>query len=542
MTSLVTALYDIGRGEMEKVENNHRPFENYIKWLEELLKMKTRLIIFVPPKGKYSGGYDLEQFIKERREFPTTIIVKPFEELELYSKREVIALNQSRRNIKNIEFINPDYIITIFSKFKFILDSLSLTDSTHLFWIDAGFFRDGIYAPQNKWPSLEKLELIQDKLVVEKYDENINDCENWDDYISTYCNDIIAYFFGGKRETVEAFSNKALEYFDTMLIKGLINNEQRVMSRIFKEGFPTILLEKSYRTIVRKLSNEINIELTFPLEKRLLLLTVASKEVPLSKLEKWEKSAKFYGYNYEIIGRDKKWGGWSFRTKEYLQRIIKEKDSEVIIISDGTDLFFSGPAQEAYNKFIDSGKEVIIGVEQIISYHKGRNDLYVIEDFFNKQSGTVLKYPNGGFLIGKKNKLIELLTLNKDSPDDQAGYMDIIYEGAYQIDLDTDGKFVANLPNLSVFTNHFCSIWKYDEESNRYYNSVTKEYPIAMHFPGGNKEFMEKNARSISIPETKYARTGTEEEEEEEEGSGVSIIIFFIVLLIVVMAIFFFYK
>lgn len=530
MTTLITALYDIGRGQMPKVKNNHRPFSDYLNWLEELLKMKTHLIIFVPPKGKYSGGIDLEQFIKERRIHPTTVIVKPFEELDLYSKREVIEKNQKKRNIKNIEFINPDYIITIFSKFKFILDSLPLTESNHLFWIDAGFFRKGNFAPEGEWPSVGKLELIQDKFIVGGSNFTYGISTKWEDDISTYRNDIWGYFFGGVRDRMVDFSNKVLQYLDIMLEKGLINNEQRVMSRIIREGFPSIVLEDdgSNRKIIRKLSNELDIGLGYPLEERLLLLTVASREVHPSLLDQWEKSAKFYGYNYEILGRDKKWGGWIFRTKEYLKRIKEETTSEVVIISDGTDLFFNGPAKEAYTKFINSGKNVIIGVEQLIAYNKGRNDIYEVEDFFNKKSDTVLKYPNGGFVIGKREAMIELLTINQTNPDDQAGYMDTMFEGIYNFDLDTRGQFVANFPNLSKYTNHFCSIWKYDEDKNRYYNSVTKEYPIAMHFPGSNTEFMSKNARNIQIPETVFARG------ESSNGNGSGIITFIVAMMILV--------
>lgn len=528
MTSLVTALYDIGRGEMENLENNYRPFSYYIKWFEELLKIQTHLIIFIPPKGKYSGGYDLEQFIKEKRKYPTTVIIKPFEELELYSKKEIIAQNQKLRNLKNIEFINPDYIITIFSKFKFILDSLSLTDAKHLFWIDAGFFRDKNLVPKSSWPSPEKLDLIGDNLILDRGDFHDNILLNWNDDVSKYCNDIYAYFFGGVRKTIVDFSNKVLEYFETMLDRGLINNEQRVMSRVIREGFPAIVLEKNGRKIVKRLSSELNLGLKYPLEKRLLLLTVASREVSLSQLEQWEKSAQFYGYNYEILGRDKKWGGWIFRTNEYLQRIIQEQNAEIIIISDGTDLYFNGPAREAYEKFTESKKDVIIGVEQIIAYSKGRHDIYEMEDFFNKKSNTVLKYPNGGFVIGKRKNMIELLTLNKDNIDDQAGYMDIIYEGLYHVDLDMTGQFVGNFPNLGDFTNHFCSIWKYDKEKNRYYNSVSKEYPVALHFPGGNTGFLNKTARSVKVPETIFSRSIS------EQNFNSDVITFFIGFLLII--------
>ena len=67
--TIVSALFDI-----ERVDG--RPWEEYLKWFDEFLKLKTPMVLFV--------SEDLKEFIEERRkDIPTEIIVRTNEELSL---------------------------------------------------------------------------------------------------------------------------------------------------------------------------------------------------------------------------------------------------------------------------------------------------------------------------------------------------------------------------------------------------------------------------------------------------------------------------
>ena len=65
--TIVSALFDI-----ERVDG--RPWEEYLKWFDEFLKLKTPMILFV--------SQDVAEFIGERRgDIPTDIIVQTVDEI-----------------------------------------------------------------------------------------------------------------------------------------------------------------------------------------------------------------------------------------------------------------------------------------------------------------------------------------------------------------------------------------------------------------------------------------------------------------------------
>ena len=72
--TIVSALFDI-----ERVDG--RPWEEYLKWFDEFLKLKTPMVLFV--------SEDLKEFIEERRkDIPTEIIVRTNEEIPYYHLKE----------------------------------------------------------------------------------------------------------------------------------------------------------------------------------------------------------------------------------------------------------------------------------------------------------------------------------------------------------------------------------------------------------------------------------------------------------------------
>ena len=74
--TIVSALFDI-----ERVDG--RPWEEYLKWFDEFLKLKTPMVLFV--------SEDLKEFIEERRkDIPTKIIVRTNEEIPYYNLKDKI--------------------------------------------------------------------------------------------------------------------------------------------------------------------------------------------------------------------------------------------------------------------------------------------------------------------------------------------------------------------------------------------------------------------------------------------------------------------
>ena len=74
--TIPSALFDI-----ERIDG--RPWEAYLKWFDEFLKLKTPMVLFV--------SEDLKEFIEERtKDITTEIIVRTNEEIPYYHLQDKI--------------------------------------------------------------------------------------------------------------------------------------------------------------------------------------------------------------------------------------------------------------------------------------------------------------------------------------------------------------------------------------------------------------------------------------------------------------------
>jgi hypothetical protein len=231
------------------------------------------------------------------------------------------------------------------------------------------------------------------------------------------------------------------------------------------------------------------------LGNNLKLLTVSSSEVKEDEITKWKYTAEYYGYDYEILGRKKKWKGWSFRTQLYLNYILKHPEYEVFCLVDCTDLFFCAPVEELYEKFCQYQKDIIIGVENTFFYRnssKEKTTKYphkLVQRVFDNVKSRY-RYPNGGFLIGKRKAIIHLLKENLAAEDDQAGYMNLCYENKVHLYRDLKTELCGNIPFVKEGDESI--YWEYDPINNRFYNTETKGRPCILHFPGKNYSIMNR--------------------------------------------------
>ena len=77
---LVTSLFNIERERMNG--NDGRSWDDYLKWFEKTLKLKTPMIVFCED--------DLVEFIEKRREYPTKIITHTVSEIPYYYLKDEI--------------------------------------------------------------------------------------------------------------------------------------------------------------------------------------------------------------------------------------------------------------------------------------------------------------------------------------------------------------------------------------------------------------------------------------------------------------------
>jgi|688.fasta_scaffold10958_9 FkbM family methyltransferase len=138
-TTLVTGLWDIGRGEL--AEGWSRTFNHYVEKFVDLLKVKENMIIF--------GDEELEKIVFQYRNQDNTQFV--LKKLDWFKNNEYYNLIQSIRTNPNwynqvswlsestqarLEMYNP----LVMSKMFLLHDAkiLDKFDSDYMFWIDAG--------------------------------------------------------------------------------------------------------------------------------------------------------------------------------------------------------------------------------------------------------------------------------------------------------------------------------------------------------------------------------------------------------------------
>lgn len=231
-----------------------------------------------------------------------------------------------------------------------------------------------------------------------------------------------------------------------------------------------------------------------PLCKDILIVTVATKEVPIEKISLLIQTLHLHKYPYLLLGRDDTWRG-HFMNIEYAVKALtwinnKHKCKYVAFI-DSIDTFFChGP--EILLKKMGVHDSIICGAEYWFSYkdEKGRDiNNEELKSFFRKiwEGGnhkTLFPYPNAGFIMGRREELLEYYS-KRDGFDDQAVLMDAMFENIPpKITLDYDADIIGNCTEIDRYNN-----WYADE------NGITEgfgHYPVAMHFPGRNLKEMQK--------------------------------------------------
>lgn len=225
MTTLVTALYDINREEVDG-----RKFEQYIVWLDGTLKLKTNFVIFTEDK--------VAHFLPRKKNIK--IILSEPEEIPLFYLKDRIQavinsnfFKQNMADLSRIECKTPLYNIIQYSKFEWLKYAINKNyfNSEYFFWIDAGCSRFFNELDTTKlFPNIDKVEknkfLIQGNINTSKIsiDENYiwkSDCV------------LVGTFFGGNKNIVKEISEKTLTFLkSTMLGQNIINNEQIALAYV----------------------------------------------------------------------------------------------------------------------------------------------------------------------------------------------------------------------------------------------------------------------------------------------------------------------
>ena len=509
-TTIVTALYDIGR---EKLTGScaKRSFTKYLDWFKNLLSINAPMIIFT--------SADLKQYILEHRpqKYLTTIVIRRFEDLDAYKYYDRIQGTINRMVLEPDstgkiphyfkecpEFITAKYEVIIFSKFDFLREVAAKNPygTEYFIWLDAGTFYDKPpFDTTLVWPDEYKIKILGDKFLICVYNEfNKQDNSilvNKREFLRKNENKICAFMLGGNKTIIDKVHKDFWEEVDLALDSEVINNEQNILNLMVVsnpddyyvwsptcERYPRLPTPVRDRMIPYELSIGSKTGETYPKNNNLKLLTLSTLEIDSNKYQKWETSAKYFGYNYEILCRDKKWEGFGMKIREYYNR-LREITEEYCVLTDSNDGFFCGPPEELLQRFLGLNVDCIVGSEMYMAYPNGRYDKDVIKSYFTEIKESEQIFPNSGFIMGKTANVIALFERNLHYIDDQAACFDAIYEG-FSLAIDYNTTLVGNVPNYHENNHLAIDYFSFDDKYKRYRNIHNGEMPIFLHFAGGN--------------------------------------------------------
>ena len=236
--TIVSALFNI-----ERVDG--RPWEEYLKWFDEFLKLKTPMILFV--------SQDVADFIGDKRnDIPTEIVVQNVDQIPYYDLKdqiqEILDTDEYKENISDpdrIECKQAMYSVIQYSKFPWLKKAAEMNThgSDYFFWLDAGgsrFF--GLHDLKKEFPSKEavkSLEEMGDSFLVQmntEYYPDLSDAEELDlDYLYDNRSYVLGSMFGGHKYATARVCDMVEEIFlNEMIKKGNVNNEQIALGYLIK--------------------------------------------------------------------------------------------------------------------------------------------------------------------------------------------------------------------------------------------------------------------------------------------------------------------
>lgn len=231
-TTLVTALYDIGRGKWGNVFK--RTHEEYLEYFQNILSLDSNLIVFIDEKDLNA----VELFRSKIDPYfeKTRIITKSFVELEAFQKfytrcKEVMQSDfflKNRHESHTPEMNFPEYNIINFNKLSFLEESIKYNwfGSNYFIWIDAGFYHHKFPKEYQfkKYPDTEKIKILDDnKVHFLTLSEQIHLSSYFDPRVS-----ITGSMFAGKGKPLLDLKQLCFNTIKEFLNADAINDDQTV--------------------------------------------------------------------------------------------------------------------------------------------------------------------------------------------------------------------------------------------------------------------------------------------------------------------------
>lgn len=506
-TTIVTALYDIGRADLQG-KYAHRSFDKYLSWFHDVLSMNAPMFIVIPQS--------LYSYVTEHRNsgYPTKIVIREFADLEAYQRyyqRMQDTIDYMRKHHHRSayndcpEFITANYEVMIYSKFNFMYEAANENpfNTKYFIWLDAGIFRSALpFDSKLPWPNPEKIEILEDRFLIanEILDvENKQPLEDKAGYLRENHNQISAHIMGGTQHAINTVHHDFWVAVDDALASNVINNEQHILSLMILEDpekyflwkptggkYPQYPQPMRDRMIPYELALATPLSYDYPIHPNIRVISTATREIRPEQYQKWLNSVRHYGYRYSLVGRDVKWDGFNSKIRCAL-RELDNVTEEYCMVTDCTDLFFVASSTETHDKLCKLDKQhsgaIFVGGEMYLHYKGDKSKDIITEDL--KQLGESKQcYPNSGCVMGRTSAVRDFFRSYQDYADDQAACIDNIVDHRMPMIVDYHTEIIGNVPNYAARHVYSENYFSYDSTIGRYYNKISGEYPVVFHFPG----------------------------------------------------------
>ena len=98
-------------------------------------------------------------------------------------------------------------------------------------------------------------------------------------------------------------------------------------------------------------------------ETKFMVLTVATTEN--CEFRKFERSLKYNNIPYKVLGLNEKWLGYGWKLSLLKQEleIYKDDKDQIILVTDGYDVLFSGGVDQIVAKFQKTNARILFSAE-----------------------------------------------------------------------------------------------------------------------------------------------------------------------------------
>lgn len=233
-TTIVTALYDIGRGGWNPPFN--RSMNDYLNYFRYVLSLDSNFIIFIEDSLYNKISYIRKEF--DPFLFKTKIITRKISDLEVFQKyyattRTVMSSEVFLRNLREYhtpESIYPEYNLININKVSFLEEAIQLNpfNSDYFMWMDAGFLHGKFPEERmNKvYPDQEKIKILDDNrvhfLCLSKEEDAC-----LDSFFSSRVT-LAGSMFAGRKEPLLKFKKICLNVVEEFLAANAMNDDQTI--------------------------------------------------------------------------------------------------------------------------------------------------------------------------------------------------------------------------------------------------------------------------------------------------------------------------